>query len=51
MEFMEMLEEWLNLRDLENAEDERRSIPERRMAISRMEELEQEINKRMRGEL
>lgn len=52
MEFMEMLREWLDLRDADSLDsEETRSIPQRSIDRARMDELEQEINKRMRGEL
>ena len=51
MEFMDMLEEWLDLRDKDNSEEDTRSIPRRHDDRERKYELEEEINKRMRGEL
>ena len=51
MEFMDMLKEWLDLRDRENAEDDNRPIPKRQIERERMAELEDEINRRARGEL
>ena len=53
MEFMDMLKEWLSLRDKDNDPNDvcNRTIPMRKIDGERMEELEFEINKRMRGEL
>lgn len=52
MEFMDMLSEWLTLRDKDNIDGEdTRSIRTRQLDRERMDELEQEINRRMRGEL
>lgn len=51
MEFMDMLREWLELRDEDLDVEDTRSISRRADDWERMYELEQEINKRMRLEL
>jgi hypothetical protein len=51
MEFMEMLREWLDLRDRQNAEEDNRPIDTRYREGERMAELENEINRLARGEL
>jgi hypothetical protein len=53
MEFMDMLKEWLDLRDEDNDPEEvcNRSLDVRTQDRNRMEDLEHEINKRIRGEL
>ena len=51
MEFMELLREWLELRERDMSEDESRPFQQRRLDRERMAELEHEINKRARGEL
>lgn len=50
MEFMDMLREWLDLRDRENAEEDNRPIPTRQIERARMAGIEDEINRRVRGE-
>ena len=52
MEFTELLEEWLELRDVMNSDEEdmRQSI-KRTEDINRMADITDEINKRMRGEI
>lgn len=47
MEFMDMLTEWLDLRDKENAEEDNRPIPTRHQERERMAELANEINRRV----
>lgn len=52
MEFMEMLREWLDFRDADSFDrEDTRPIHKKSDDLARMDELEQEINKRMRGEL
>jgi len=51
MEFMEMLEEWLALRDAGKVGIDSRLYPQQYIDTFRKLELEQELNKRMRGEL
>ena len=51
MEFMDLLREWLELRELGMSDEDNRSIPQRGLDRERMAELEHEINKRARGEL
>jgi len=51
MEFMDMLREWIDLRDRQNAEEDNRPIDTRYRERERMAELEEEINRRARGEL
>ena len=46
MEFMDMLREWLDLRDRQNAEEDNRPIDTRYREQDRMAELEDEINRR-----
>ena len=50
MEFMDMLREWLALRDRQNDEEDNRPIDTRYREQERMAELEEEINRRARGE-
>ena len=47
MEFMDMMREWLDLRDAEKSEEDLRSIPQRALDRDRMLELEQAINARL----
>lgn len=51
MEFMDLLREWLDIRDRQNAEEDNRPIATRQFERERMAELTDEINKRVRGEL
>ncbi len=50
MEFMDLLREWLELREIGMAKEDNRPIPQSRSDRERMAELENEINRRARGE-
>ena len=51
MEFMDMLKEWLQLRDMDKDRELTRLPETKGRDWCRMDELEEAINKKMRGEL